>query len=91
MDAKSQQRPKKFCVPVFLLEAHVTPRSFGCHRHPRTNEHMASPAEYGSVPAGDVHVEFGSSGSTQTRWSMGKVIGAVLVVRQRVPISVQSF
>ena len=57
----------------------------------RTNEHMASPAEYGSVPAGDVHVEFVSSGSTQKRWSIGKVIGAVFVVRQRVPNSIRSF
>jgi hypothetical protein len=46
---------------------------------------MASPAEYGSVPAGDVHAELVSPGSTQKRWSMGKVIGAVLVVRERVP------
>jgi hypothetical protein len=52
---------------------------------------MASPAEYGSVPADDVHVEFVSSGSTQKRWSIGKVIGAVFVVRQRVPNSIRSF
>jgi hypothetical protein len=51
---------------------------------------MASPAEYGSVPADDVHVEFVSSGSTQKRWSIGKVIGAVFVVRQRVPNSIRS-
>ena len=46
---------------------------------------MASPGEYGSVPAGDVHAELVSPGSTQKRWSMGKVIGSVLVVRERVP------
>ena len=59
--------------------------------HPRTYEPMAPSSKYGSVPSGDVRVEIGSSRSTQTRCSMGKVIGAVLVVRQRVPISVQSF
>ena len=71
----------------------VTPRLYGHkdQRPARTNEHMASPAEYGSVPACDVHVEFVSSGSTQKRWSIGKVIGAVFVVRQRVPNSIRSF
>lgn len=55
------------------------------HNASAHNEHMASSSEYGSVLIGDVHAEFVSSGSTQTRRSMGKVFGAALVVRQQVP------